>query len=319
MMREIEARQVHELLGYTGLVEALKTAHCAPFPLVDHIQMQSASENGMNMDSFLVLPAWQPGEAFGIKSVTVIPGNAQASGALPAVQAVYLLFDGKNGSPLAIIDGTALTARKTAADSALGASFLARHDAKTMLMIGAGAMAPHLIMAHKAIRPALKTFLIWNRSPARAQAIAHDLEKQGFAIEVTDNLPEAVKTADIISCATAATTPVLKGTWLKPGTHIDLVGGFTKEMRESDDETIRRAGIFVDSRQFTINRVGDINAPLTNGVISPDDIKADLFELSQGICEGRQSADEITLFKNGGGSHLDLFTARHLFAQIENP
>src|SRR6185437_14097374 len=211
-----------------------------------------------------------------------------------------------------------LTLRKTAADSALGALYLARANAATLLMVGAGRQAPHQIMAHRAARPSLRRILVWNRSPAKAQALAASPVLAGIAVAV-DDLAAAAATADIICCATMATAPLIRGAWLRPGTHLDLVGGYTNEMREADDEAARRGGVFVDSRWFTIGQCGDITGPMASGALAADGIAGDLFDLCAGRHPGRRDPEEITLFKNAGGAHLDLMTARHALARCASP
>jgi len=250
------------------------------------------------------------------KLVTSFPGNRQKYG-IANVNSIYAFVNGKTGITEAVIDGEAMIFRKTSADSALGAKLLAREDAKTLLMIGAGGLAPYLVRAHLAVRPTLERVLIWNRTAANAKKLAATLADDGIAAEATDDLDAAVAQADIVSAATMATEPLIKGTLLKPGAHVDLVGSFTPEMRESDDDVLTRSSIFVDHRQTT-ERSGEFLGPFERGVISPDDIRADLFELCQGRVPGRGSANEITLMKNGGGSHLDYFTARYLMTRVKS-
>lgn len=306
----IDAERVHALLDYPSLVDAFAASHCQDVDTLDELLLtQPTSSDGPT--HFFVRAAWQREQALGAKLITVFPENVTISEGLPSVQAVYVLFDGANGKPLACIDGTALTYRKTAADSALGARFLAREDIETMLMVGAGAMAPHLIAAHAAVRPSIRRVWIWNRTLARAKALARTLKLENIEITPTRDLEVSARKADLISCATMSPTPLIKGAWLKPGTHLDLVGGFTQAMREADDDAVRAAIVYVDSRD-TARRCGDVAAPIEAGVISEDDIVADLFQLCRGECEGREQADEITFFKNGGGGHLDLMTARFL-------
>jgi ornithine cyclodeaminase len=300
-MKTVTGQQVHDLCEWRGLVDALEEAHQGLVPMVDRSEIHHHAPDGTRQ-TYFNLPAWQPGVAMGTKVVTVFPANRT----IPAVQALYTLFDGANGAPLAVMDATALTYRKTAADSALGSKLLSRPDAETLLMVGAGGLAPYLISAHRAIRPSIRRVLVWNRSPGRAAALGE---------EVTD-LEAAVKSADIICCATASTVPLVEGRWLKPGTHLDLVGGFTPDMRECDDDAVKRARLFVDSRMFAIDQPGDLGNPLARGVISRDRIEADLFDLcGKGYNVNRQHHD-ITLYKNGGGSHLDLFTALYIFDQL---
>ncbi len=313
-MQLIDAQRVHDLLAYDGLVEALREAHLGDMPkYADRIDYHESNPNG-HTDSFIVLPAWQPREGMLCKLVTVFPGNRVEHG-IANINSIYAWIDGHNGLTEAIIDGEAMIFRKTSADSALGAKILAREDAETLLMIGAGGLAPYLVRAHLAVRPALERVLIWNRTAANAIALADRLVDEGIPAIATDDLDGAVARADIVSAATMANEPLIKGALLKPGAHVDLVGSFKPEMRESDDDVLRRSAIFVDHRQTT-ERSGEFLGPFERGVVSPDDIRADLFELCQGRVLGRTSADEITLMKNGGGSHLDYFTARYLIQLI---
>jgi ornithine cyclodeaminase len=228
---------------------------------------------------------------------------------------VYVLFDGENGAPLACIDGTALTLRKTAADSALGAKLLAPPAPRSLLMVGAGAMAPHLIMAHCAVRPSIARVEVWNRTPERARALVERLEIQGVRLAVADDLEASARRAEVITCATMAIAPLIRGRWLAPGTHLDLVGSFTPEMHECDLEAIHRSSVFVDSRWSAVRDCGEIVSALANGALRREDLRADLFELARGIRPGRTRPDEITLFKNGGGGHLDLMVAQYLCAR----
>lgn len=308
-MEFVSASDVHRTCAWQALIEALAEAHRGPIPLVDRSELHHERE-GIR-ETYFNLPAWQPGVAMGTKIVTVMPQNPGRRVELPGVQAVYVLCDGKTGTPLAIMDGTALTYRKTAADSALGSRLLSRSDAATLLMVGAGGLAAFLIAAHCAAGPSIGRVLIWNRNPAKADALASACN----ARPVT-NLEHAAHDADIIACATASTTPLIKGQWLKPGAHLDLVGSFTPEMRECDDEAVRRSRIFVDSRWFAIDQPGDLSSPLSRGIISRDRIEADLFDLCrQGMSQPRLPSD-ITLFKNGGGAHLDLFTAVFIWKSL---
>jgi ornithine cyclodeaminase len=253
-------------------------------------------------EAFLALPAWRASAALGVKLVTVFPANAGTG--RPSVQAVYVLFDGSTGDPLALLDGTELTYRKTAADSALGARYLVRNDANTLLMVGAGGLAPHLIAAHRAVRPSLDRVLVWNRTRSRAEAVA-----TAAGAIVVDDLADAVAEADVISTATMAKEPLVLGRWLRPGTHLDLVGAFRPDHREVDDEAVVRAELFVDHREATLTEDGDLVIPLTAGLIQVEDVRGDLYELCRGEVAGRTDPDVITLFENGGGGHLDLMTA----------
>lgn len=300
-MRIVDAQTVHAACGWTGLVASLAQSHRGPEPFTGLSALHHMDSAG-HRDTFLNLPAWLPGVAMGVKSVTIFPGNER----LPAIQAVYLLFDGETGEPGMLIDGTAMTYRKTAADSALGSQLLSSPAACTLLMVGAGALAPYLIAAHRTVRPSIDRVLVWNRSVAKAEALA-----ESCGGSVTD-LEAGVREADIVSCATASNLPLVEGRWLKPGVHLDLVGGFTPDMRECDDEAVRRARLFADSFRFAVDEPGDLGDPLKRGVIARDKIEADLFGLCRGTCAVNRKEDDITLFKNAGGGHLDLFTALHI-------
>lgn len=312
-MQFLDAGEVHLALDYPALIRGLDALHREDTQqMQDLLLAQPAGDESTN--HLLIRAAWQYDRAVGMKLVTIFPSNP--SRALPAVQAVYVLFDGVNGAPQAALDGTALTLRKTAADSALGATYLARECVENLLVVGAGAMAPHLVAAHCAARPSIRSVSIWNRSKDKARALADELEVRGVSIRAVSALEEAVRTADVVSCATMARQPLLKGAWLQPGTHVDLVGAFTPDMREADDECFRVATAFVDSRATTIQHVGEIMIPIANGVIGENDIAADLYDLCRGVHPGRTGESEVTLFKNGGGGHLDLMTTRFLLQRI---
>ena len=266
----------------------------------------------------LVRAAWQHNQTLGIKLVTIFPDNPQHR-SLPAVQSLYVVFDGSTGNMVAAIDGTALTWWKTAADSALGTQHLARTDATHMLMVGAGAMAPHLISAHCTARPSIRRVTIWNRHADKAANLAAALCTELLEVQHAEDLEASVRQADLISCATMAMDPLIKGSWLRPGTHLDLVGAFTPEMREADDDAVKASTVFVDARRTTIGVVGEIMIPMNNGILTTDDIAADLYDLCRGLHPGRTTGNEITLFKNGGGGHLDLMTAQLLLKALHYP
>jgi ornithine cyclodeaminase len=253
------------------------------------------------------MPAWQPGRHLGVKIATVFPGNADQG--LPSVMGAYLLLDGKTGAPLALIDGPMLTLKRTAAASALAAGYLARPDCERLLMVGTGALAPHLVMAHAAVRPVCNV-LIWGRDPEKAAKLAKRLDRRDFKVEATADLAAAVKGADIVSCATLSTRPLIKGAWLRPGQHLDLVGAFRPDMRESDDGAVRRARVFVDTREGALSEAGDIVQAVASGALDPEDVAGDLFELTRGERAGRRFYDQITLFKSVGTALEDLAAAQ---------
>ena len=310
-----DAVAAHRLLDYPGLVDALEGMYRAGVDEVARLGLKQPLPDGRQND-WLILPAWQYGKHFGVKLVSVFPGNAQKG--LASILGLYALFDGETGTPLATIDGAALTLRKTAANSALASRQLARNDVETLVMLGAGELAPHLAMAHATVRPSLRRILIWNRTTASAEAMAKRLASEpatrNCAIAPTDDLEAAIRKADLISAATMTKTPLVRGNWLKPGTHVDLVGGFRPDMREADDDAVLRARLFCDARFTAVEEAGDLNDPLERGIID-DAAITDLFQLARRERPGRQSNDEITLFKSGGGGHEDLATAGYLVSR----
>jgi ornithine cyclodeaminase len=298
----VSAAEVHAICDYRQLAAALLTAHRGDEPLVDRSELHAVGPRG-ERQTWFTLPAFLPGIAMGAKLVSVMPANPRLFPQTPAVQALYVLFDGTDGSPAAVIDATAMTYRKTAADSALGSDLLSRADSRVLLMVGAGGLAPYLIAAHCALRPSICEIMVWARRIDRAVALATAVGGRAVA-----SLESAVRRADIISCATASTAPLVMGAWLKPGVHLDLVGAFSGDMRECDDAAVMRSRLFVDSRVFAIDQPGDLGDPIRRGIIPRDQVEADLFDLARGY-EPRRQPGDITLYKNGGGGHLDLFTA----------
>ena len=229
-MQMIDAARVHELLAFDKLVEALRQAHLGSMPAMSDRQIYSQPHEDGNPDFLILLPAWEPHEGILAKLVTSFPRNKTRYG-LPTVNSIYVFLNGETGVPEAIIDGEAVIFRKTSADSALGASILARNNAKTLLMIGAGGLAPYLVRAHCMVRPSIREVLIWNRTPSTAVKLASALAEEGIPASQVSDLDKAIPRADIISSATMATSPLLKGRLLSPGVHVDLVGSFTPEMR----------------------------------------------------------------------------------------
>ncbi len=302
-MKLVDAATADRLLDFPSLIEALRDGHRGPITDSGRLLLNA------DADAFLAMAAWQRGSGFGVKLATVFPGNAARG--KPNIASVYVLFSDADGSVQAVIDATPLTVRKTAADSALAADYLARRDARTLLVVGAGAQAAWMVQAMRCVRPSIDRVLIWNRTPDRAVVLARNIGAQA----VTD-LASAVPDADIISCVTASSDPVVQGAWLKPGAHLDLVGGYTPAMREADDAAVRRARVFVDTRWFTLKDAGDICQPLRDGVIAEADVLGDLFQLVRGEVPGRTSDSEITLFKNAGGGHLDLMAARLIAGRL---
>ncbi|MEC8852137.1 MAG: ornithine cyclodeaminase family protein, partial [Pseudomonadota bacterium] len=254
----------------------------------------------------LLMPAWQAGQHIGIKIVTVFPDNSTRG--LSAVMASYVLLDGETGKPLAFIDGEMLTVRRTAAASALAADYLARDDAHRLTMLGTGALAPHLIEAHASVRP-IDDVRIWGRTPDKAVALADRFKDRFTTVEAITDKSAAIAAADIVSCATLSADPLVHGADLGPGTHVDLVGAFRPDLRESDDQVIARGRVFVDTRAGALAEAGDLIQALAAGVAGPEDIQGDLFDLCGGDTPGRQGAAEITVFKSVGTALEDLAAA----------
>jgi ornithine cyclodeaminase/alanine dehydrogenase-like protein (mu-crystallin family) len=315
-IRIVTADDVDRLLSYETLIEALAQAFRAdiavPEKIAHFVKLPSGSEAKV-----LLMPAWTTsGERFiGHKLVNVFPDNAKVG--RPSVLGSYVLMSGDTGEPLALIDGTALTLWRTAAASALAARYLAREDASHLLMIGAGALSPHLVRAHRTVRPITKV-TIWNRTRSRAVATAFALSAGGIEPVLADDLEEAMGEADIVSCATLSEKPLVRGAWLKKGAHVDLVGAFTLKTRESDDATIRRARIYVDSRKAAPKGSGDIAIPLKKKIMRVKDIQGDLFELARGTVKGRKRKDEITFFKSTGVALEDLAAAMLVWRALGN-
>ncbi len=256
--------------------------------------------------TLILMPAWIGGAYMGVKVVNIFPGNSDRG--QDAVNAVYLLFSAETGEMRATLDGGELTARRTAAASALAARYLARKDARRLLIAGTGRMSRNLARAHAAVRP-IREIRVWGRNPDKAAALARDLSAEGFDAAAAADLAAPAAWADLISCATLSPTPLIRGEWLRPGTHVDLVGGYTPQMREADDATARRASIFVDTRAGALAEAGDIVIPLANGTIRPESVLGDLADLTRGAHPGRRRDDEITLFKSVGAAGEDLAAA----------
>lgn len=304
-MITVNADAVANALPYDQLIDALAEAFAAnvDVPLRAH---HTVPVPGGTDGTLLLMPAWRAGRSIGIKIATVFPDNAKAN--LPAVFASYLLLSAESGAPLAVLDGTELTVRRTAAASALASSYLSRKDSQRLLMVGTGNLAPHLVMAHATARP-ISEVVIWGRRAEAAHNLARQIAGAGLSAKAADDLEAAVADADIISCATLANEPLIKGKWLRDGQHLDLVGAFRPDMREADDEALRRAEIYVDTRAGSLSEAGEIVQGIANGAICETDICGDLAELASGTADGRQSATAITLFKSVGTALEDLAAA----------
>ena len=310
-MRIFDEAATRAALPFDRLVPALRALFaegCAVPPRQVLEIPAPAGEGGAALTS-LVMPAWTTGvgvaQRYGVKIVNVAPGNAARG--LPGVHASYTLFDAATGAPLALIDGGELTARRTAAASALAASWLARADARRLLVVGAGRIARLLPEAHRSVRQ-IERVTVWARSAGKARALAQALRTDGFDAQATEGLARAAAEADIVSCATLATAPLIEGRWLAPGNHLDLIGSFTPAMREADDDCLRGAALYVDTEE-ALAKSGDLIGPLARGVIAREHLRGTLAALAGGAAEGRRDGAERTVFKSVGTALEDLAAA----------
>jgi ornithine cyclodeaminase/alanine dehydrogenase-like protein (mu-crystallin family) len=294
-----DAAQTAAALPFDRLIPALRDAFIAGAEAPLRHRHDIAQPDATTA-ALLLMPAWRPSGLLGVKVVSVFPGNGARG--LPAVSASYLLCDGATGAHLALIDGGELTRRRTAAASALAGAFLAREDSATLLIVGSGHVAGLMADAYRVVRP-IERVLIWNIRSAGAERLAARIGGEA----VTD-LAAAVRQADIVSCATLSREPLVRGEWLRPGTHLDLIGGFTPAMREADDEAVRRSRVFIDT-EAALAEAGDLIDPIAHGALRREDVAGSLFSLCRGETPGRRDAQEITLFKSVGSAIEDLAAA----------
>ena len=304
-MQILNAKDVAAALPYDRLIDALDAAFASDVTVPQRVHLDVPVPGG-NDGTLLLMPAWAAGRSVGVKVATVFPDNAARS--LPAVFASYFLMNGETGEPLAVLDGTELTVRRTAAASALASRYLSRQDANTLLMVGTGNLAPHLVCAHAATRP-IDRVIVWGRRAEAAQALVEKLTQENVSAEVATDLDTAIPNADIISCATLSPDPLVRGALLRDGQHLDLVGAFKPDMRESDSDAVRRAAVYVDTRGGALAEAGDILQAIDDGAITADDILGDLAELATGKAERRANDAAVTLFKSVGTALEDLAAA----------
>jgi ornithine cyclodeaminase len=304
----IGAAETRDALPFDALVPALKTAFAAgaTVPERHHHHIPHPDGDGV----LLLMPAWN-GDLLGTKVATIYPANSARG--LSSVHSTYLLADAATGAPLALLDGNEITTRRTIAVSALAASFLAREDAADLLIVGAGRIAALAAEAFAAVRP-IRTVAVWNRDMAKAERLAAELRATGFEAEAAASLEDAARRANIITCATPSTAPIIRGDWLQPGTHLDLIGSFTPAMREADDTCFARGRIYVDTPD-ALAEAGDLTGPIAAGVITPQDIKGSLADLCVKRVAGRTSDDDITVFKSVGTALADLAAAAMVHAR----
>jgi ornithine cyclodeaminase len=310
-----DAEATRQALPFERLIPALRAmfaSGCEVPPRHVHRIEAPDGEQGEAVTS-LIMPAWLSGRAYGVKIVNVAPGNAARG--LPGLHGSYLLHDSRSGVPVALIDGDQITARRTAAASALAASWLAAAQARHLLIVGAGRVARLLPEAYRVVRP-IDAVTVWARVPERAEALAVELREQGFAAHAASDLPTAVGEADIVSCATLASEPVVMGQWLRDGSHLDLIGSFTPAMREADDACFRGARLYIDTEE-ALAKSGDLLGPLARGVITAADVAGTLTQLARGEATGRTGSGERTVFKSVGTALEDLAAALLVWEGID--
>jgi ornithine cyclodeaminase len=313
-MLQLSELQVNEGLNYAELIEALRIAFQEEYTVPIRHHHDFENPNTKKDSTLLLMPAWQAGKYLGIKNVIVSPDNQKLG--LPAIHGVYLLFDATTGQALLQCDARTLTKKRTAAASALAASFLARPDTSSMLMIGTGALAPELIQAHASVRPIREVWL-WGRRFEQAKLLAATLNQQlDVKIRATKNISDVISEVDLISTATLSPQPLVQGARLSPGQHIDLVGSYKPDMREADDLVIHKAQVYVDTLEGATKETGDIVIPIKRKVLSKNDIQGDLFSLCQNQARGRQKPNDITLFKSVGHALEDLAAAQLLYQHL---
>jgi len=302
----VDAERARQALPFPALLQAL----AAMFRQPCEVPQRHVHHPGEALTT-LLMPAWTSGRYLGVKIVNI--GRDNAKRGLPGLHSTYQLFDAESGVPLALIDGNEITSRRTAAASALAAAKLARADAQRLLVVGCGRVGGLLAEAYRAAMP-IRQVRVWDQRPEAARALALSLRAQGMDAEAADELPTAVRAADIVSCATLATEPLIRGDWLSPGSHLDLIGSFTPEMREADDACFRDAALWVDTREALI-KSGELLAPLANGALSLDQLQGDLAAICRGETR-RSKAEQRSIFKSVGTALADLAAAVLVYEQL---
>ncbi|MBM3336255.1 MAG: ornithine cyclodeaminase family protein [Betaproteobacteria bacterium] len=317
MIPFFSSEQIRQALPFKTLISAMSAAFqdTAEAP---RRHVHPLSDTGSS--TLLLMPVWQANAHLGVKLVTVVPENQARQ--LPTVQALFILLDATTGTPLALMDGEELTLRRTAAASALASTFLSRSDSEHLLIVGTGQLAPHMAAAHCAVR-GIRRITVWGRDLHKAKRTINKIQALGLqtsvAIDAAEDLGTASMTADLISCATTSRQALLQSTSVRPGTHIDLVGGFKPDMREADDELVSAARLFVDTFDAALVEAGDLVQPMQAGLITRASILAELSDLASGRHAGRSNAQEITLFKSVGTAIEDLCAANLVWQHFKAP
>ena len=311
-MKVYDRKNVASSLQYGILIETLREAFSSKITAPERVQHTIKNKNGSDA-TLLLMPAWKMGEHIGIKIVSVFPENTTQN--MSAVHANYFLMDANNGKPIAIMDGTELTLRRTACASALAADYLAKKNADTLLMVGTGNLAPHMIKAHCVVRD-YSRILIWGRNEEKAERLALSLDVKDKEIVAKKDLKEASNVADVISCATLSQRPLIMGDWIKPGQHLDLVGAFTPDMAEADSKAIAMSKIVVDTYEGALSESGELINALKEGCIEKKDILSDLRGLVMEEKNIRNDSNDITLFKSVGTALEDLAAAELVIEKL---
>lgn len=314
-MQTISELTVNRALAFPKLIKALERAFTENITVPPRLHFDIENPSASRETTLLMMPAWQVGDVAGIKLVTVAPDNYQHQ--LPSIQGTYLLFDVKTGTLKASMDAPSLTAKRTAAASALASKYLSRENSETLLVIGTGTLAPQLITAHASVRP-IKTVYVWGRNLAKAKLVCQQMKHLDLHCEAIKDLKAHVDKADIISCATLSTEPLIFGEWLQKGQHLDMVGAYRPDMREMDDQCLLRSHVFVDNMESALRETGDLAIPLQTKIIAPEHIKADLFALCAKEYSFQRTSTDITIFKSVGHALEDLTAAKLVAEYVSN-
>ena len=308
-MQFFDQAAVAHALPYAALVDALALGLQEPIesPLRSHF------EPNHDASTVLIMPAWKAQQMMGVKLVSIWPGNSALG--LSAVSGVYVLISCTDGRPLAVLDGTELTLRRTAGAAALAARTLARTNSQTLAVLGTGSLSAPLALAHASVMD-FKRILVWGRDAKKAQAVVDSLALQGLRAQASEDLQTTLAQADVVAAASTATTPFILADWVRPGTHLGLVGAFTPSMAEAEPALMPRAQLFADSREAVLQKGGELLQAIQQGLVQASDIQAELAELAaQPGRAWRQSDEAITVFKSVGFAALDWIAAEKVFAQ----
>jgi ornithine cyclodeaminase len=305
----IGGEELRARLPYRKVSEALKRAF-DPSVTAPPRHLHSVGTAGAAPEAEKILalmPSWSEAHGLvGVKLFTYFAGNRQIG--LPVIHSIYIAVDANTGVVRAVIDGGMLTNIRTAALSALAATYLARPDSRTLLVVGTGELAPHLALAHAAVQP-FDRILVWGRRHDAARESARSLREQGLPAEPTESIEVGLSSADVVVAATSSTSPLIKRQHVRAGTHVSLLGGFRPQMREADDELVASSRIVLETIDGVSSTAGDIVGPLKSGAIQRSQLTTELRDLVSGRQPPRQTAEEITLFKSVGDAREDLCAA----------